>query len=301
VTERAPSGTDLSGSLLAVAMGVQFAAVVIIGADLLDGEPPFTILFIRFSVTAVLIAAVAGVSRRPLVPPVGERLGIALAGLFGYGVESALYFGALNHGSAAAVTLLFYVYPVWVMAAAGVLDREVPAGVLVLALAMALVGAAAVIVGGGGVAITSLGVVLAIGCSVVYTGYLTVADRVARGSAPITTGLWVAVGAAAANLTFALVTGSWSIPVEHLALLRIVTMGALTAGAFVCLLASLQRIGAVRNGIIGLLEPLTVAVLAAVFLGQPVTSSIVIGGALILGAGVVATMTGRPRIREPDI
>jgi drug/metabolite transporter (DMT)-like permease len=78
-------------------------------------------------------------------------------------------------------------------------------------------------------------------------------------------------------------------------------MGAFTAAAFVCLVASLQRIGAVRNGIIGVLEPLTVAVLAALFLDQPITASVVIGGVLILGAGVLATVTGRPHIREPDV
>lgn len=298
---RALSGTDLTGSLLAVAMGVLFAFVVIFGTNLLHGEAPFTLLFLRFSVTTVLIAAVAAVTRNPLVPAPGERLGIALAGLFGYGVESAFYFSALNHGSAATVTLLFYVYPVWVMLIASLLDREVPARILVIALSMALGGGAVVILGGGGVAITALGAVLAICCSLVYTGYLTAADRVAKRSSPITTGLWVAAGAALANLTLAIVTGSWTVPTGHLAALRVLAMGAFTAAAFVCLVASLQRIGAVRNGIIGVLEPLTVAVLAALFLDQPITSSVVIGGVLILGAGVLATVTGRPHIREPDV
>jgi drug/metabolite transporter (DMT)-like permease len=67
------------------------------------------------------------------------------------------------------------------------------------------------------------------------------------------------------------------------------------------MMASLRRIGAVRNGIIGVIEPLTVAVLAALFLSEPITSPVVVGGALILGAGVLATVTGRPRTREPDI
>jgi drug/metabolite transporter (DMT)-like permease len=49
------------------------------------------------------------------------------------------------------------------------------------------------------------------------------------------------------------------------------------------------------------IEPLTVAVLAALFLSEPITSPVVVGGALILGAGVLATVTGRPRTREPDI
>jgi drug/metabolite transporter (DMT)-like permease len=282
-------------------MGVLFAFVVIFGKNLLHGEPPFTLLFFRFAVTAALIALIAAATGHPLVPVSGERLGIALAGLLGYGVESAFYFGALNHGSAATVTLLFYLYPVWVMLVASLLDREVPARVLILALLMALGGGAVVILGGGGVDITALGVVLAIMCSFVYTGYLTAADRVAKRSSPVTIGLWVAAGAAMSNLTFALVSGSWTLPSGHLAALRVVAMGVFTAAAFVCLVASLQRIGAVRNGIIGVLEPLTVALLAAAFLDQPVTVSVVVGGVLILGAGILATVIGRPHIREPDI
>ena len=297
----ATSRTDLSGSVLAVTMGVLFAFVVIFGKDLLHGEPPFTLLFFRFGVTALLIAAVAAATGRSLAPVRGERLGLALAGLIGYGTESALYFSALNHGTAASVTLLFYLYPVWVMLVASLLDRRVPARVLVLALAMALSGGAIVILGGGGIEIAAAGVVLAVLCSFAYTAYLTAADRIAQRSEPMATGMWVAAGASLANLTFALVSGSWSLPSGSLAPLRVFAMGACTAGAFVCMIASLQRIGAVRNGIIGVLEPLTVAVLAALFLSEPITASIVAGGALILAAGVLATVAGRPRIREPDL
>jgi drug/metabolite transporter (DMT)-like permease len=235
------------------------------------------------------------------VPERGERLGLALAGLLGYGTESALYWAALNHGSAASVTLLFYLYPVWVMLAASMLERRLPARVIVLAVGMALAGGAVVIIGGSGIDIEPAGIALALGCSIAYTAYLVATDRIAVRTTPMTTGLWVAAGASVANLTYALATRSWTLPTGDLAALRVLAMAAFTAGAFVCMMASLRRIGAVRNGIIGVIEPLTVAVLAALFLSEPITSPVVVGGALILGAGVLATVTGRPRTREPDI
>ncbi len=295
------SRSDLIGSVLAVAMGVLFAFVVILGKGLLHGGPPFTLLFLRFALTALLLAAVAAATGRPIIPVPGERLGLALAGLLGYGTESALYFSAINHGSAASVTLLFYLYPVWVMIVASLIDRRVPARVLVMALVMALSGGAIVILGGGGIEIAAAGVVLALLCSFAYTAYLTVTDRVAQRSEPLATGMWVAAGACVSNLTFALVSGTWTLPSGSLAPLRVLAMAGCTAAAFVCMMASLQRIGAVRNGIIGVLEPLTVAVLAALFLSEPITAAIVAGGVLILGAGVLATVAGRPRIREPDL
>lgn len=292
---------DVLGSLLAVAMGFLFACVVIVGKGLLHGEPPFTLLCLRFGLTALMLAILARSSGRPLVPKRGERLGLALAGLLGYGTESALYFGALNHGSAATVTLLFYLYPVWVMVVASVLDRRVPARALLLSLVLALAGGATVIVGGAGIDIEVAGIVLALGCSLAYTGYLVATDRIAERTNPMTTGLWVAAGASLSNLTYALASASWTLPSGSLAPLRVFLMAAFTAGAFVCMMASLRRIGAVRNGIIGVLEPLTVAVLAAIFLEEPITSSVILGGVLILGGGAIATVAGQPRIREPDV
>jgi drug/metabolite transporter (DMT)-like permease len=291
----------LVGAALAVAMSVLFACVVIVGKGLLHGEPPFTLLFLRFGLTAGLVAVVVMASGQPLVPERGERLGLALAGLLGYGTESALYWAALNHGSAASVTLLFYLYPVWVMLAASMLERRLPARVIVLAVGMALAGGAVVIIGGSGIDIEPAGIALALGCSIAYTAYLVATDRIAVRTTPMTTGLWVAAGASVANLTYALTTRSWTLPTGDLAALRVLAMAAFTAGAFVCMMASLRRIGAVRNGIIGVIEPLTVAALAALFLSEPITSPVVVGGALILGAGVLATVTGRPRTREPDI
>jgi drug/metabolite transporter (DMT)-like permease len=44
-----------------------------------------------------------------------------------------------------------------------------------------------------------------------------------------------------------------------------------------------------------------VAVLAAVFLDEPITASVVLGAVLILGAGILVTVVGRPRTREPSI
>src|SRR5207248_2983596 len=133
---------------------------------------------------------------RPLPPEPGERLGLACAATLGYGSESALYFAALNHGSAATVTLLFYLYPVWVMLTAIVLDRRIPAGRLVTALAMAIVGSAVVVVGGSGVEIAPIGIALGILWSLAYTGCLTAAGRVLRRTNQLTTAAWPAAAAA---------------------------------------------------------------------------------------------------------
>jgi drug/metabolite transporter (DMT)-like permease len=67
------------------------------------------------------------------------------------------------------------------------------------------------------------------------------------------------------------------------------------------MLAGLQRVGAVRNAIIGVMEPLTVAVLAAVFLSEPVTVPVLVGGTLILGGAVIASLIRTTKTAEPNV
>ena len=88
--------------------------------------------------------------------------------------------------------------------------------------------------------------------------------------------------------------------------LKVVAMACLTAGAFVCLLASLRRVGALRNSIIGAIEPLAVALLGATFLAEPIHASTAVGGGLILVGSIAAaiarskTPADAPAAQSPD-
>jgi len=204
---------ELIGSAMSVAMAVLFAGVVILGSKVQAGGPPFVTLTIRFGGQSVLLLGLALVLRRPGLPAPGERLALVLAGTLGYGTEAALYFSALNHGSAAAVTLLFYTYPVWVMLATIALDRRAPSPPLFVALALAIGGSAIVVLGGGGETdVEPLGIALALATSIVYTAYLVGTDRHVRRTDPVTAAGWLGAGAATSNVLFAVVLGSFVLP-----------------------------------------------------------------------------------------
>lgn len=291
---------ELLGSALSAVMALQFAAVVMFGKEVAAGELPFPMLAIRFAGQSILLFIVLLVIRRPLVPARGEWLPLLLAASIGYGTEAALFFSALNHGKAGAVTLLFYLYPVWVMLATIVLDRRPPGGKLFLALVFALGGSAIVIVGGGEVEVAPLGILLALATSVMYTAYLITVDRTVRRTDPVTAAAWLGVGAATSNVVFALVFGVRELPAAS-SWPFLLGMAVFSAGAFASMLGGLQLVGAVRNAIIGVMEPLGVAVLAAFFLDERLTAPTAIGGALILVGSILATLIRTTRVREPDV
>jgi len=279
---------ELVGSALCALMAVQFAVVVIFGDRVQDGGRPFPVLAARFGGQTLLLVAALLVLRRPLVPVRGERAPLVLAGIFGYGVESGLYFNALNHGKAGAVTLLFYTYPVWVTIATIALDRRAPAAKLFAALGLALAGSLIVVVGGGEVEVATLGILLALGTSLVYSAYLVTTDRLVKRTDPVVAATWLGGGAMLAHLTFWSLFGG-KVPGADDAL-AVVGMALFSAGAFAAMLGGLQLVGAVRNAIIGVLEPLTVALLAAAFLSEPLTTSTAVGGVAILAGAILATL-----------
>jgi drug/metabolite transporter (DMT)-like permease len=286
--------------VLSALMALQFAVVVMFGKEVAAGELPFPMLAIRFAGQSVLLFVVLLVLRRPLMPASGERLPLILAATLGYGTEAALFFSALNHGKAGAVTLLFYLYPVWVMLATIAIDRRPPGLRLFVALLLALGGSAIVIVGGGEVEVAPLGILLALATSLAYTIYLITADRTVRRTDPVTAAAWLGAGAATSNVVFSFAFQVRDLP-EASSWPFLVGMAAFSAGAFAAMLGGLQLVGAVRNAIIGVMEPLGVAVLAAFFLSEPITAPTAIGGLLILGGAVLATLVRTTRVREPDV
>jgi drug/metabolite transporter (DMT)-like permease len=291
---------ELSGAGLSALMAVLFAFVVIAGKDILEGDLPFVVLSIRFAGQTILLLVVLLLLRRPLVPETGERVPLVLAATLGYGSESAFFFTGVTHGSAAAITLLFYTYPVWVMLATIVVDRRAPAGELFVALGLAIAGSAIVVIGGGELEVETVGIVLALATSFTYTGYLMATDRFVKRTDPLTAATWLGAGAAAANLVYGIAFGAVDLPPSSAAP-NLALMALFSAGAFVAMIGGLQRLGAMRNAIIGVMEPLTVAVLAFVFLGEAITWSTATGGVLILVGAVIATTVRTTRIAEPNV
>jgi len=273
---------------------LQFGTVVVLGSIVQRHLAVPSMLAIRFGIAAVLLVAALVVRRELPAPAAGERIPLAALGVAGYAVEATLFFLALEHGQAAAVTLLFFTYPVVVALASWALGRGAPGWLLGGSLLCATAGAAMVVLASGGLAIRPLGVVFALGSAVTFSAYLILVDAVLRRTRPLAGSMWVSAWAAIGLAMYALITGQAHVPQGGPQWIRLAGMGAATAGAFVCLFAGLMRLGPVRTAIVAATEPLAATVLAAIFLHQPIRASVAGGGVLIL-AGAVAASLARAR------
>ncbi len=292
----APSlASEAVGGGAAALAAIQFGAIVVLGKLAgRRGLPVPSMLAIRFGIAALVLAIALAALRRSLRAAPGEGWILVALGGFGYAAEAGLFFSALQHGTAAAVSLLFFTYPVWVTALAALTGRGLPGALVAASLVAAVSGAALVVASSGGLDISGLGVLLALVASVTYSAYLIAVDAFVRRSSSPSASLWVSIGASGGLALFGLVTRTGRLPTVGAEWWPVAGMGAFTAGAFLGLFVGLRRIGPVRISVIAALEPVAAAALALIFLSEPLRPLTAVGGVLILGAAVAASVARRP-------
>src|SRR3712207_18804 len=191
------------GALLCLCSAAGFGAMAIFGKLAYDaGVEVGELLFVRFGVAALVLAAVVAAWRRG--PRLERRAVVAglLMGAVGYATQAGLFFLALERMDASLLSLLLYTYPAFVTVAAIVLGRETATRGKVVALGVASLGTVLVLAGAGTGELDALACAMAIGASLAYTAYILTGDRVVAGVPPLALASLVTAGA---TVTFGIV------------------------------------------------------------------------------------------------
>jgi drug/metabolite transporter (DMT)-like permease len=257
------------------------------------GVDTTTLLLLRFAIAAAILWTLFAVKRARL--PRGRGLAMLIGmGALGYAGQAFCYFAALGLASAGLVGLLLYLYPALVAILSWLVLRHPLRPIQGGAIAMALVGSLLTIGQPG--AGTPLGILLGVLAALIYAGYILTGARLPADVTPTASTAVVTTAAAAVYGAVALVRGV-RLPVELGGWLAVVAIAVLcTVVAIAFFLAGLERLGAVRASIYSTLEPAFTLLLAALFLGEPLSPLRLAGGALILGAVLLLARAdaGRP-------
>jgi drug/metabolite transporter (DMT)-like permease len=218
-----------------------------------------------------------------------------MATLVGAALNIAM-FVAFSRIPIAIALLCFYLYPALVAGASALLGWEPMDRPRVTALAIALAGMIAVVVGGsglgGGVGLDPLGVALSLSAAVSQAVFVLVSRHGYR-AVPADQAMGVILGGSALIAGIVAVaaggTAALSLPFSDLRLFGLmVFVGLFTAALSSFLfLTGIRWIGPVRAGILMLIEPLVGVALAAVFLAEAVAPVQAAGGVAILVAAVI--------------
>src|ERR671915_2261121 len=217
-------------------------------------------------------------------------------GTFGYSLQSALFFAAIERLDVSMVALLLYTYPAFVTLAAIALGRAAPSLRTGVALTVASAGLVLVLLAGGGGGFEAVGALLALGASLTYTTYILVSDGVIADVDPLALALLVLTGASASFTVGGLATGSLELALSGEAWLWLVLLALVsTVVAVSAFFAGLRRVGPSEAAILSTFEPPVTVVLAFLILGERLTPAQLAGGVLVLGAVVLLQMPARRR------
>jgi len=244
------------------------------------GMDALTILFLRFSLAAVLMAVLLA-ARHESLPRGPALLRLIGMGAVGYVCQAFFYFSALKYASPGLVAFLLYLYPVFVAALSALVLHEPIRRVKAIALGLALTGTALTVGPAGG---QPLGMLLAILAAATYSVYILVGSRVMKQVSALQSSTVIFASAGATSGILMAANGP-QLPATGVGWLVIGSMVLIaTALPVVTFLAGLGRVGATNAAMLSTLEPPVTVVLAAWLLNELLGPITLLGGVLILAA-----------------
>lgn len=277
--------------LLLVLASVFWGGTFVAGRLLAPHLEPAASAFFRFVLATLMLLAWLYWQHRGL-PAVSRRQAGALLLLGASGVLSynLMFFAGLETVEAGRAALIIAANPVLIAVASAFLFKE-PLGVVrVLGVALSLAGAVAVIGRGELMGLLRQGVgdgeLLLLGCVISWVVYTLLGRRMLHSLSPL---LAVSYASLAGTLMLGVAFASdggvslapLTEPTVWLSLLYLSLCG--TVLAFVWFYAGVKAIGAARAAQFINLVPVSGVLLGVLLLDEPLTWSLLLGGALVLG------------------
>jgi len=275
-----------AGIVLVAISAAAFGTLAILGRyAYAEGMDTLTVLFLRFSLSAGVMAVLLVTRREPL-PRGLTLLQLVGMGAVGYVGQAFSYLTALKYASSGLVALLLYLYPVFVAILSAIWLREQITRIKTAALGLALAGTALTVGPEGG---QFLGVLLAISAAAIYSVYIMVGAQVMKQVSAIQSS--TVIFASAGGMSGILMMGNGPhLPATGVgwAVIGSIVLIA-TVLPVVAFLAGLERIGPTNAAMLSTLEPVVTVLLAAMLLRETLKPITLLGGGLVLVAVLLLT------------
>jgi drug/metabolite transporter (DMT)-like permease len=289
------AGRDLTGYGLVAAC---FVLVGLSGALVSWADAPSTVLLVMRLVVASAALTLVFWRRKPLSALLRRDLWPKLL-LIGPldGGSLLCYFLSIRLTGVAVATFLLFMQPVWVAVLAPHLLKTRTEKVVYLSLGAAVAGLAVIILpslAGGGLELSAAGVAAGLAAGLLYAFFqLLVKDLTTHLDSISIVTVEVTLDAIVI-LPLAL----WTVAATGLALSGRDLVAALilglvcTAVAYSIWVEGVARIRVQHSSIMGFLTPVVAPLFAWVLLGEDITLTVALGGALIIVAGVLVVLFG---------
>ncbi len=282
-------------SLAAVLWG--FVGILVRWVNLPGKEP--VVVFWRELIGAVALLIVIIATRRFDQLRVPRMRWLLLANSCILAVHWTLLFKAYNRLPISDAIFLVYLAPLLVAALAPVLLKEKLEGTSLLALAVSLGGMALISFGGGSRHhLDGLGVIYAVLAAVLFAFLILTLKKLREGLPTLTISLYGIVIGTLVLLPFA-AAGGYHITGKGWASIAVLGI-ILVAFTSVIYVHAARSVKAQHIGILAYLEPVSATLLATIFLSEHPGWNGLVGGLMIIAAGILVVLRPAPGSERPE-
>ena len=247
-----------------------------------EGVNTSSVLFYRFSMAVLMLAAMLLIERKSFRVSLGEMKVLGSLGLL-FAASSITYYQSFRFMDAGIASTILFVYPVMVAVIMATCFREKVTASTVTAIILALAGIGLLYRGDAGASLSGMGVLLVMVSSLTYAVYIVVVNQ-------------SSIRMSSLKLTFyvllCLLAYSFTSPDLHLMLppsprawFFACWLGLVpTVLSLVLMTVAVHEVGATPTAIMGALEPLTAVAIGVMVFGESLTPRLAVGIILILSA-----------------
>jgi len=288
--------SDRSVYLTLAAVTMIWGGTFVAGRYLAGSLSPLFAASLRFLLASVALLGFVWIARIPLARPTPRQwLQLTLLGFFGIFFYNLCFFYGLQYINASRASLIVALNPAVIGLASWLLFKERLGRVKVAGIALCIGGASLVIVSRNPqlLAVTPnawIGDLLILGCVVGWGIYSLFSRELNQALGPLQTVTFSVLIGCVMLLVLATLRGEMSAAAllnldapQWLSLIYLGVFGS--ALAYIGYYDGIRKIGATRSGVFIALNPLTAVLLGALLLGEQLTLTLCLGGALVL-AGI---------------
>ncbi len=257
---------------------------------------PIGYAFLRFAVAGLALLAICRWREGSVAIPRRDILPLAGLGVLGFGLYQMLWSTALSSTTVGNSALLIGATPVFTALVAAALGTDTLSPIRATGVAVAFVGVAVVAAGHGiGLEGAALGDVMTLGAAISWAIYVSLGATILRRYSPLRATVWTITFGALFLAPFGLVQLT-TVDFGQVGPAQIAGLlySALLSSALgnVAVFWGVSVLGPTRTTNFQFLPPALAIVFAAIFLGDPILATQVVGGAIIV-AGVLLARRDR--------
>ncbi|MGM0445653.1 MAG: DMT family transporter [Bacillota bacterium] len=281
---------SILGSTYGLLSAVGFGTVPILALFAYDGGiNVFTLLFLRFSLAALLLFIYIYFSKTKIEISKKELLKIFVMGGLFYSLFSFCYFSAIQYIPASLAVLIFYTFPFIIAGLSYFLGLRLTFKIII-AIVISFIGLLFVLGKTGG-EISGIGILLASGAAVFYAVYTLYGDYLLKDIPLLTTIAIVCLFAALSFLTVGLVTNNIQFSFASSTWLPIIGISVVSMLGFLGFFQGIKLTSPTSISALSMIEPIVTIVLSIIFFGDSFNYLQIFGAVLVLGGSFLVVLS----------